>query len=237
MRLPDAVLAEIREHAAREYPRESCGLVVVRRGKPAYRPCRNIAERNEHFVMHPEDQAAAEDFGAPLVVVHSHPDLPPLPSDADRLGCERTGLPWLIVNWPTGAVQTFEPSGWQAPLIGRQFAHGVLDCYTLVRDYYARELRIELPDFQRADEWWLKGQNLYLENFERAGFVRVDGPAQPHDGLLMQVASAVPNHAAVLLPGGLILHHQMGRLSSRDVYGGWYRKCTVAVVRHRELMG
>lgn len=234
MSLPETILTEIRAHAGRDYPRESCGLVIVRKGRRRYVPCRNIAEKNEHFVIHPEDYAAAEDAGEVVMVVHSHPNIAPQPSDADLVGCERSGVPWLIVNWPTGAIHEFKPSGYRAPLVGRQFSHGALDCYSLIQDYYAQELGITLPDFERPDEWWLKGKNLYLEGFEKAGFVRVDEPQQ-HDGLLMQVASPVPNHAAIFLGDGCILHHELHRLSSRDVFGGWYRKCTVAVVRHRSL--
>lgn len=236
MKLPDTVLADIRAHAERDYPRESCGLVVVKKGKARYLPVRNIAEKNEHFVMHPEDQANAEDAGQVITVVHSHPNLPPLPSQADLVGCESSGLPWLIVNWPTGAIHTFQPTGYTAPLYGRQFSHGVLDCYAFIRDYYAQELATELPDFDRPDEWWLKGQNLYLDGFHAAGFERVDGPPKTHDVLLMRVAAPVPNHGAVYLGDGRIGHHQMGRLSSRDVYGGWYEKVTTHVLRHRSLL-
>jgi cell wall-associated NlpC family hydrolase len=48
----------------------------------------------------------------------------------------------------------------------------------------------------------------------------------------MQVASPVPNHAAVYLGDGLILHHLQGRLSSRDVYGGYWQKVTTHALRH-----
>lgn len=230
------MIDDIRAHAEAEYPRESCGVVVVRKGRERYIPCRNIAESNEHFVIHPEDYAAAEDMGEVTMIVHSHPNVPPIPSDADLVGCERSGLPWMIINWPTGAVYEFKPSGYKAPLYGRQFSHGVLDCYAFIRDYYREILAIELPEFDRADEWWLKGQNLYLDNFEAAGFVRVFDEPRKHDGLLMQVASEVPNHAAVFLGDGNIGHHQGGRLSSKDVFGGWYRKITTHVLRHRSLI-
>lgn len=232
----ETVLADIRAHAARDYPRESCGLVIVKKGRQRYVPVRNVAERNEHFVMDAEDQAAAEDAGEVVMVVHSHPNLPPLPSDADRVGCETSGVPWLIVNWPTGAFHQFEPSGYTAPLYGRQFAHGVLDCYSFIRDYYSRELGIVLPEFERPDKWWLKGMNLYLEGFQAAGFEVVQGRPKAHDGLLMRIGSPVPNHGAVFLKDGHIGHHEMGRLSSRDVYGGWYEKITTHVLRHRSFL-
>lgn len=229
------ILAEIRAHAERDYPRESCGLVVVRKGRKRYMPVRNIAEKNEHFVMHPQDQADAEDAGEVLLVVHSHPNLPPVPSQADLVGCEASGLPWLIVNWPVGTTHQFAPTGYIAPLYGRQFAHGVLDCYAFIRDYYLQELGTELPDFDRPDEWWLKGLDLYRDGFAAAGFESVTGPMQAHDVLLMRVASPVPNHGVVYLGDGRIGHHQMGRLSSRDVFGGWYEKCHVLTLRHRSL--
>lgn len=224
-------------HAEREFPRECCGLVVIVRGKERYIPCRNIAESDQHFAIHPEDYAAAEDLGEITAIAHSHCNLPPFPSQPDLVGCERSGKPWVIVSWPTKQIYTFEPTGYKAPLVGREFHHGVLDCFALCRDYYRETLGIELPDYEREYEWWLKGQNLYLDHFQEAGFVRVDPASmRKHDGILMQVASPVPNHAAVYLGDNTILQHVMHRLSSRDIYGGWYRKCTVEVVRHKDLM-
>lgn len=232
--ITDKIKKEIITHAAEESPRESCGLVVVKKGKPVYIKCRNIAEKNEHFVIHPEDQQKAEDAGEVIAVVHSHPFISLKPSEADLVGCEATQVPWVIVNHPTGEMVTIEPSGYKAPLIGRTFHHGVLDCYSLIRDYYKEVLSIALPDFERRDEWWLKGENLYLDGFSKAGFVEVQDMKE-HDVLLMKVASKVPNHGAVLEKNGTIIHHQMGRLSSRDVYGGWYRKVTVKILRHSSL--
>ena len=235
MILPVNVMTEIHAHAAQDAPREACGVVVIFKGRHKYIPCRNIAERNEHFVIHPEDWARAEDIGTPAVVVHSHPNMLPEPSQADLIGCERSGLPWLIVNWPVGSTKTIEPCGYHAPLIGREFLHGVLDCFTLIQDYYREVLGVTLETPHRADEWWAKGDNLYLDNYAAWGFERVTTPAL-HDVLLMQVGASVPNHGAIWLGDGCILHHQMGRLSSRDVYGGWYQKITTHIMRHRSQM-
>lgn len=47
----------------------------------------------------------------------------------------------------------------------------------------------------------------------------------------MRSKNGVPNHAAVYLGDGLMLHHMYGRLSSRDVYGGYWREVTRLVVR------
>lgn len=226
-------------HAAKEFPREACGLLVIQKGREVYCPCRNIGVGTDQFVIHPEDYVAADRQGEIVGVFHSHPNLPPQPSQADRVACEATGLPWSIVSFPAGQWVQIKPEGYVAPLVGRQWAHGVLDCYALVRDWYAQERGIELPNFERFDEWWKRGMNLYLDNFGSAGFEDTDltdrTDLKVGDVLLMQVASPVPNHAAVYLGDGLILHHLQGRLSSRDVYGGYWQKVTTHALRHPDL--
>ncbi|MDR2208810.1 MAG: C40 family peptidase [Azoarcus sp.] len=232
------LVPEVVAHAAETAPAECCGVAVVVRGRLRYLRCRNRAA--EDFEIDPADWAAADDTGEIVGICHSHVFVLPEPSMADLTMCEQTDVPWLIVNHPSGAYKIVTPSGWRAPLIGRQFRHGVLDCYTLVRDYYRETLGIDLPDFQREDDWWLKGGDLYRQNFEAAGFVMIgDGDCRDlrvHDGLMLQVASPVPNHAAVLVEDGQILQHCHGRLSSRDVYGGYWRKHTTHVLRHRSLL-
>lgn len=242
----ETTLQAIREHAEREYPRECCGLVIVEQGRERYVACRNVASTpSEHVALPAEDFAAAEDRGEVLAVVHSHPDAPATPSDADRASCEASGLPWHILSWPMGDLRTIEPSGWQAPLVGRQFSHGVLDCWTLIRDWYARELNVTLPDFERADNWWGDGSSdLYTEHlsacggevvWERGHAAHPGTVLQRGDVVLMQIRSSngVPNHGAVYLGDGLILHHCHGKLSTRDVYGGYWQECTRRIVRHR----
>jgi len=73
-------------HALAEYPRESCGLVVVVKGRERYWPCRNVATTpSDHFVMNEKDYAAADDAGEVTMLVHSHPDAHAQPSEADRV--------------------------------------------------------------------------------------------------------------------------------------------------------
>jgi proteasome lid subunit RPN8/RPN11 len=231
------------DHAGREAPRECCGLVVrdPDGGTLHYMPCDNLHPGGQdRFELDPEGWRMAEDFGQVLAVVHSHPNASANPSMADRVGCERSGLPWLLVGWPSGVMKEVLPEGWQAPYTGRDFCHGVLDCYTLIQDWYRRELQLVLPEFEREDGWWERReghapQDLYMAGFEAAGFVRVAGEPQRHDVILMQVKANVANHGAVYTGDDTLLHHLWGRLSCHDVYGGYWARHTVALLRHRSL--
>ncbi|QBC44467.1 C40 family peptidase [Iodobacter fluviatilis] len=228
------IMEEIAAHAAAEFPRECCGLVVALADGAAYLPYPNRAQGSEHFVLAAEDLAEAEDMGEILAVVHSHPNASPEPSPADRVSCNISGLPWLIVSHPPSGHQLLCPDDYQAPLLGRPFVHGVLDCYALIRDWYRQERSIVLPDFNRRDNWWLGDDNLYMDHFKEAGFAEVQDVDdwQIGDVILMQIRADKPNHGAVYLGDGIIMHHIHGRLSGRDVYGGFWQKVTVKRVRY-----
>ena len=243
----------IRRHAQACYPRECCGLVIVKGSIEKYLPCENTAEDNDHFVISAADYARAEDNGIVVAVVHSHPDETDRPSVADRRLCNESGLSWLIVSVRKGVaaptVRRIEPENQPVPLLGRAFSHGVQDCYTLVRDFYEREMGVQIPDFARSDDWWKAGQDLYMDNFEQAGFYRLDADAalQFGDVILMQVSAQVANHAGVFVGAvdrldnrpvfpalqNAFIHHLYGRLSTREVYGGYWKDNTLAIVRYK----
>lgn len=245
----------MKEHAKHEFPREAVGFVMLIDGKEAYVPLVNLYEGNDKAIVCPKSQAAAYEKGDAVAFFHSHPNQPEQASEADLVGCEAMGLPWLIypLNDHDGEIKfsrliTIKPNGYQAPLIGRFFYHGILDCYTLVCDYYGRELSVDLPDFERDDEWWKKGGNLYEENFTSAGFIQVSD-LRPHDVVLMSYGTDVTNHAGVFIgDGGLtseqlpfsipdsMIHHASNRLSERVVYGGYWSTITRMILRHKDLL-
>lgn len=123
--------------------------------------------------------------------------------------------------------------------MGRQWQHGTLDCWALCRDWYAREMGITLPNPERHDEWWDDGHSdLYSDGaLADAGFVpaTLDDIARG-DMILMQIRSKnlVPNHAAIYLGDGQMLHHLHGRLSSRDVFGGYWLENLRKIVRNKD---
>lgn len=237
--IDENIYTDIRNHAFQVSPEEACGVIIVKRGKNFYIPCENIAiNKTNDFIINPKDYANAEDIGDIIYIVHSHPVTDPVPSQIDLINIEKTKIPWIIINPGTGKYTVTNPSSYTLPLIGRDFKHGLVDCYTLVRDYYKEILNIELNDYKRPDEWWnTTNLNLYIDHYEKEGFVQVlDSSLQEHDLIFMRIGSDKDNHAAIYIGNNMILHHPMNRLSSRDIYGGWWQKVTSIVIRHRDLI-
>jgi proteasome lid subunit RPN8/RPN11 len=232
-------------HAEGEAPRECCGVIVREaNGHLIYCACRNIAHEKDQFVIHPDDYVRWAGAGEIVAIAHSHVLNPAAPTEADRAEIERYGLPWLIVNVPTGAYVVALPDGYRAPLIGRPFVHGLHDCYGIVRDYYA-SVGVPLHDYPRSYGWWDEpdGPDLYRENFEAEGFVQIASgfedarlKLRQHDLILMNIRARRDNHMAVYLGGGVILHHLIDQLSRRETYQEFYQRRTTAVLRHRAFM-
>ena len=237
--LPEEAVLAMREHAARVYPSEACGLLVKTGPALRYLACTNTAaEPTDFFEISTDEYAAAELLGEVVGVFHSHPNAVPDPSEKDMVVCQASGLPWLILSWPTDTWAEVDPEFVKkAALYERTFHHGTMDCFGFIQGWFYQEHGIELESPARSDEWWKQaGQSLYLDNYAAWGFEKVtDGSLQPGDVILMQVHADVPNHGAVYLGDDLIGHHLYGRLSCKDVYGGYWRRNTTHVMRHKGL--
>lgn len=109
--------AAIRAHAATDWPREACGLLVGSFGKDddarvsSIEAVANLASTDDAFEVDPAVRIALQrrlrEAGEGLRVIghyHSHPFGEAHPSARDRACAEEAGLVWLIVSaGPDGA--------------------------------------------------------------------------------------------------------------------------------------
>ena len=216
-------------HAKEQDPKESCGLLLEIKGKEKYFPCKNLSTYSQQcFIIDPDDFVKAEETGNILAVIHSHPVTPPIASQADKISCENSDLPWHIVNPKTEQWGYYEPSGYKPTLLGRPWVWGVTDCWSLVRDSYKQEKNIVLRDWDRPTT---PQQFLQKPLFEscawRTGFreLRPDEKLINGDVLLMSILSPTLNHVAIFLDGD-VLHHLADRISCKEPYNQWLLKCT-----------
>ncbi|MDF7681491.1 C40 family peptidase [Enterobacteriaceae bacterium ESL0689] len=208
---------------------EVCGLIL---DDDRLFPCKNVhPEPDKHFRISDNDWLTAEENGEITAVFHSHPQNIPILSGADRQMQVMTGLPWWLASG--GKIHKFRPVPF---LLGRRFEHGVTDCYTLFRDAY-HLCGIDLPDFERSNGWWLRGENLYLNNLMLNGFRQVSpDEALPGDVIIRQpFPGADPCHAMIFLEDNVVLHHDhAGNLSRREPMRAAYIKQMHSIWRYNQ---
>ena len=221
------MIEKIINHADSCGEAECCGFVIDNK---IYMPCKNISPTpTEAFEISPDDWIQAETIGEITAIVHSHPNGLPILSEADQIYQQQTAVDWWIVC--DNQIHKFR---FIQPLLGREFEHGKTDCLSIVRDAYMLA-GIDLPDYERADDWWHNGQNLYLDLLPKNGFERVGAEdIQEGDIILVCLGSETPNHAAIYVGNQHILHHCPDRLSKRDLYGGFWRNYTHSIWRHNQ---
>ena len=221
-------MQELLDYAASSQD-EVCALVID--GDRVYR-CRNVHPQPEkQFRIADEDWLAAENEGEVMAVFHSHPMDYPVLSGADRRAQVVSCLPWWLACG--GQILKFRPVPF---LLGRKYEHGVMDCYTLFRDAY-HLCGVDLPNFERANGWWLRGVNLYLKNMPINGFYQISpDKAQPGDIIIRQpFTGADPCHAMILLDDNMVLHHDhAGHLSRREPMRPAYVKQMHSIWRHEQ---
>lgn len=245
--LPPSVLAEVFAHAAEAVPEEACGLIVETGPGivAAIRAANLSADPRTSFIVHPRTFADASRAGRIVAIYHSHPNGTADPSPADRIlrdDPRRLCVPFLIVSPHLGTHTYTAPEMRRAPLEGRPWVPGVLDCYGVVRDYYAERHEIELPDPFRGDwdyerSWKESRRSPFLDYAGQARLVRVPRETiRASDILLFRWLFDVEHHVAVYLGGSQILHHPIGALSRREPYGETWRGRLASAWRHETLL-
>lgn len=208
---------------------EVCGLII---NDDRLIKCRNVHPNpTSHFRIDDEDWLTAETAGEITAVFHSHPGSVLVLSGADRQMQVATALPWWLASG--GMLRRYRPV---PHLLGRRFEHSTMDCYTLFRDAY-HLCGIDLPDFERSNGWWMRGENLYLKNLAANGFHSVTrNDIQAGDVVIRRpYPEADPCHSMIYLGDGMVLHHDCaGRLSRREPYRQAYIKQTHSIWRHKQ---
>lgn len=234
------------EHAVRENPNESVGVVIG----GVYYPMTNVAQNPmDTFAINPAEFASIVTRVGPLeAVIHSHPSGFVYPSPLDM----RTQIEWEV---PFGIIAVknrlfqdivfFGDQVPRAPIIGRPFIHGVYDCYATARDRLKSEYSISIPDLPRSHKWWDQAEgdnNILMGNYERFGFYEIDfSELQAGDVFLGSVGfHSRVNHCGIYEGNGLILHHIFGsdgniRLSTQESIYQW-KRFIVKCLRHKSKL-
>lgn len=124
-------------------------------------------------------------------------------------------------------------------LLHKQFRWGEQDCFSLVRDFYARNFKIQITNYARPTNWSSDQMDLMRILPEREGFEQISNwklkDLRPADVLCMAIGESNPNHFAVYLGDGRLVHHLYGRNSSEEEFRGFWRNRVSFILRHPDV--
>ena len=98
-------LEDAKQHALKDTPSESCGIVV----DDNYYPCANISDTpQDNFAIHPKDFLKARSKGVFQYIIHSHPEGGDA-SEPDKKACSASKTPWYVYLIPQDQWQIINP--------------------------------------------------------------------------------------------------------------------------------
>ncbi len=222
---------QIKSYSLKNPKEEICGLIT---DKEALQ-CNNLAEDKASFYqIDPKDYLRISLKNEIRGVFHSHISTRAALSHLDILNAEKHQIKTVIYSVPEDNFLEYEPCDFKIDYVGREFSIGKMDCYSIVKEYYEKELNIFLPDFFRDGRWIKNTPDLYESNYCAGGFVEVD-EIKKSDLLLFKFPQYKFAHHAGIYLDNSFLHHEEGRYSTIELYAGIYKRYTHKILRHKTL--
>ena len=245
MKISSAIRESIKSHALEESPLECCGLVLDNNESSSTFRCENVSEKpTGHFSIKPSDYLKASRKGTIKAVYHSHNSDNEKFSTNDKLNSQTHQLHYFLYNTKKNTFSFFDYSKNKTLFYARIFRIGTSDCYTVIKEHYA-ELGINLSGENKlGDDWHEKNPHLITELFNlnknNPDLPIVELPPstklQEHDVIVFEfVKGKGPNHVAVYLGNGSVLHHPRNKFPCIEMLNPIYEKKIYKVYRHEGL--
>jgi cell wall-associated NlpC family hydrolase len=125
-------------------------------------------------------------------------------------------------------------------LVGLAFTGiGQRDCFELASDFFDDNFGIKLPKLARPHDWRSNDHDLIRECYAKTGFEMITQwkatDLRPGDVLAIMIGESNPNHLAIVVDDGQILHHLMNQMSRVDPLRDFWLNQTAFVLRHPDV--
>lgn len=137
-------------------------------------------------------------------------------TDEIRHNMNQEKIVYLLVSSDLKFGREFFPADYfeDTPYEGRPYVYGLLDCYTLWRDWIKKELNVDLPwNLNRPHAWWETQPSMFLDGYQSEGFIDAKTFEFGCACFFKTGNSTSVNHVAIYLGDGKVLHHNGGRFS------------------------
>ena len=243
--LTDQIKNFIKIKAKEEYPNETCGITID--NTPI--ACVNSSEDKLNSFIISSEELDKHDIKNITAFYHSHKEIKDF-SVADIAFSEKLHLKSILYVCDSDLFKEYEPIGAPIPYVGRPFLIGEFDCFTLSRDYFRKELNVNITNIDgftnhsaikdykkwRTEEYSkLENNTLIKDFFIMQGFSEV-GDLKKHDLILMRMPGVrFTSHICIYLGENKILHH-FSDFSGIMAYTNALKRLTTHILRHESLV-
>lgn len=230
MFLPIEIKEEIKTHALMHPSEEVCGVLYEIPDGIAVMHLPNISSEKQHsFLISPYDYLQIEKSGRKIIAVyHSHVNNNCFSEEFDIKASKSHNLPYILYCIRTNSFKICYPAdkieSRYHKYLGRKFSLGTNDCFTLIKDFYDKELGINILHTSYNNLWYHENPNRIQEEGIKQGFqfLSPETKKQLHDILLFQDKSYLyPRHFGIYLGNNKFLHHPIDCPSLIDKFSDY----------------
>jgi cell wall-associated NlpC family hydrolase len=231
--LTEEVKLQIKGFSLQNSNEETCGLILLKDNKYIVYPCKNISYyKANHAILNPLDYVRASKIGRIVAHFHSHPESDK-PSFMDYLSAVNHNLYSVIYSIKSNKFYIIEPK--LSDYLNLDYKCGISDCYSLIRNYFNKELNIKINDYNREEKWWEKEPDLIINNIKNEGGIEVEYKDLKINDLILFSFNGALSHFSIYLGNDMILHHPVGDKSIISELNDSLKRRISKVIRHKDL--
>ena len=220
---------EFKSHVLHEFPKEACGYII----NDIFYPVDNVHPDPVNNFLFPENISFNLTQYDDYIIIHSHTHNildhdPRIPSIEDMESQINTGKEWWLYH--TDGEVISEPLKFGPPnkedLLNRDYIPNIFDCITIARDYFYKELNIDIGLHPRPVKWEEWNPSYIEDTYAKIGFKKINENIGllKGDVVLFAIGSRFPNHIGIMLDDKRFIHHLYNRKSSTDILSKWHRQ-------------
>ena len=220
------------KQSVQDSPKETCGFIVFKDNFICI-PCKNTSKDPEQFfkISSIDFLRIKKMYNKIYYIYHSHTNENCDFSETDKTCAENLNLPIILYNIKKNIFKIHNPVRIQDDLIGRFYEYKKYDCFTLIKDFYYKQMNIDLSvEYGDLDKINIK--KLFLENYTNKNFILIDDIKNicNHDILLIDGIKD-SSHCAIYLGDNKILHQPINTFSKIENYCNFYKRHTKLLFR------
>lgn len=175
-----------------------------------------------------------------LGIYHTHPFSGENPSEQDIINSEESGIPYLIYSLITKKFFLYYPESFEPDsLIGRPYIKGFHECTCLLKDYFIKNLNINITQWNK--NYWLtesdQEANKLLIDILNTNTDRVEiQNIKKHDILVFQIKKSGRKHVGIYLGDDYFIHQCGHSISRKDMLDSRWQSKIKGAYRHRSLV-